>query len=162
MTVNQQIDLKIKRGLTVIKNKMDLKEKEWITVEAIINVPIKKAWELWTSPEHIVHWNNASKDWHTPKVENDLREGGKFLFKMEAKDGSFGFEFEGIYTEVKTNELIAYKMEDDRQVKINFTSEGNETKITESFETEEINAIDLQRKGWQSLLNNFKKYAEGI
>jgi uncharacterized protein YndB with AHSA1/START domain len=162
MTVNQQIDLKIKRGLTVIKNKMDLKEKEWITVEAIINVPIKKAWELWTSPEHIVHWNNASKNWHTPKVENDLREGGKFLFKMEAKDGSFGFEFEGIYTEVKTNELIAYKMEDDRQVKINFTSEGNETKITESFETEEINAIDLQHKGWQSILNNFKKYAEGI
>ena len=141
---------------------MDLKEKEWITVESTINAPIEKVWELWTKPEHIIHWNNASKDWHTPKAENDLRVGGKFLFKMEAKDGSFGFEFEGIYTEVKTNELIAYKMEDDRQVKINFTSEGNETKITESFETEDINAIDLQRKGWQSLLNNFKKYAEGL
>jgi uncharacterized protein YndB with AHSA1/START domain len=141
---------------------MDLKEKEWITVESTINAPIEKVWELWTKPVHIVHWNNASKDWHTPKAENDLRVGGKFLFKMEAKDGSFGFEFEGIYTEVKTNELIAYKMEDDRQVKINFTSEGDETKITESFETEDINAIDLQRKGWQSLLNNFKKYAEGL
>jgi uncharacterized protein YndB with AHSA1/START domain len=141
---------------------MDLKEKEWITVESTINAPIEKVWELWTKPEHIIHWNNASKDWHTPKAENDLRVGGKFLFKMEAKDGSFGFEFEGIYTEVKTNELIAYKMEDDRQVKINFTSEGDETKITESFETEDINAIDLQRKGWQSLLNNFKKYAEGL
>jgi uncharacterized protein YndB with AHSA1/START domain len=139
---------------------MEVKEKEWITVEATINAPIQKVWKLWTNPEHIIHWNNASEDWCTPKAENDLNFGGKFVFKMEAKEGSFGFEFEGIYTDVKNNELIAYKMADERQVKINFTSEGDNTKIIETFEAEDINTIDLQRKGWQAILNNFKKYVE--
>jgi uncharacterized protein YndB with AHSA1/START domain len=139
---------------------MEVKEKEWITVEATINAAIQKVWKLWTNPEHIIHWNNASEDWCTPKAENDLNFGGKFVFKMEAKEGSFGFEFEGIYTDVKNNELIAYKMADERQVKINFTSEGDNTKIIETFEAEDINTIDLQRKGWQAILNNFKKYVE--
>lgn len=139
---------------------MEIKEKEWIIVETTINSPIEKVWELWTSPEHIVHWNNASEDWHTPKAENDLKVGGKFVFKMEAKDGTFGFEFEGMYTDVKKNELIAYKMHDGRQVKIDFTGEGDFTKITETFEVEDINTTDLQRNGWQAILNNFKKYVE--
>lgn len=139
---------------------MEIKEKEWIIVETTINSPIEKVWELWTSPEHIIHWNNASEDWHTPKAENDLKVGGKFVFKMEAKDGTFGFEFEGIYTDVKKNELIAYKMHDGRQVKVNFTGEGDLTKITETFEVEDINTTDLQRNGWQAILNNFKKYVE--
>lgn len=139
---------------------MEIKEKEWIIVETTIKSPIEKVWELWTSPEHIIHWNNASEDWHTPKAENDLKVGGKFVFKMEAKDGTFGFELEGIYTDVKKNELIAYKMHDGRQVKVNFTGEGDLTKITETFEVEDINTTDLQRNGWQAILNNFKKYAE--
>lgn len=139
---------------------MEIKEKEWIIVETTINSPIEKVWELWTSPEHIIHWNNASEDWHTPKAENDLKVGGKFVFKMEAKDGTFRFEFEGIYTDVKKNELIAYKMHDGRQVKIDFTGEGDLTKITETFEVEDINTTDLQRNGWQAILNNFKKYVE--
>ncbi|TKC00158.1 SRPBCC family protein [Pedobacter cryophilus] len=139
---------------------MEVKEREWITVDTTINSPIEKVWDLWTSPEHIIHWNNASDDWHTPKAENDLKVGGKFVFKMEAKNGSFGFEFEGVYTEVKPNELIAYKMGDGRNAKIKFTSDADKTKIIETFEAEDINTIDLQRNGWQAILNNFKKYVE--
>ena len=139
---------------------MEVKEKEWVTVETSINAPIAKVWEVWTSPEHIIHWNNASADWHTPKAENDLKVGGKFVFKMEAKDGTFGFEFEGVYTDIKANELIAYKMGDGRHAKINFSSHEDETKIIETFEAEDINTIDLQRNGWQAILNNFKKYTE--
>ena len=140
---------------------MEVKEKKWVTVEISINAPIAKVWEVWTSPEHIIHWNNASADWHTPKAENDLKVGGKFVFKMEDKDGTFGFEFEGVYTEIITNELIAYKMGDGRHAKINFSSHEDETKIIETFEAEDINTIDLQRNGWQAILNNFKKYTEG-
>ena len=87
-------------------------EKINITVEAIVNAPVEKVWKLWTSPEHIIKWNNASDDWHTPKAENDLREGGKFLSRMEAKDGSFGFDFGGVYDVVKNNEYIEYTLGD--------------------------------------------------
>jgi uncharacterized protein YndB with AHSA1/START domain len=139
---------------------METKEKTAITIDAIINAPIDKVWNYWTTPEHIIHWNNASEDWCTPSAINDLRAGGKFLFKMEAKDGSFGFEFEGVYTDVKDKEVIVYKLADERQVTILFSSEGEHTKIVETFEAEEINTIALQREGWQAILNNFKKYCE--
>ena len=134
--------------------------KTSITVEAIINAPVEKVWKLWTVPQHIMQWNNASDDWHTPKAENDLRVGGKFSSRMEAKDGSFGFDFWGVYDEVKPNQVIAYTIGDGRKVKITFISQDNATKVTVTFEAENQNPIDMQRGGWQSILNNFKKYAE--
>lgn len=131
-----------------------------ITVEATVNAPIETVWDLWTNPDHITKWNNASDDWHTPKAENDLREGGKFMSRMEAKDGSFGFDFGGVYDRVKTNEVIAYTIGDGRKVEVLFTPDGNTTKVTETFEAETINPVEMQRGGWQAILNSFKQYAE--
>jgi uncharacterized protein YndB with AHSA1/START domain len=134
--------------------------KTSITVESTVNVPVEKVWQSWTMPEHISKWNNASDDWHTPFAENDLRVGGKFLSRMEAKDGSMGFDFWGLYDEVKTNELIAYTLGDGRKVTVSFTKQGNATKLVETFEAEEMNSAELQRGGWQAILNNFKNYTE--
>jgi uncharacterized protein YndB with AHSA1/START domain len=131
-----------------------------VTVEATINAPVEKVWEYWRKPEHIIKWNNASPDWHTPHAENNLQAGGKFSARMEAKDGSFGFDFWGIYDTVKTNELISYTLGDDRKVSIHFNSDGNTTKVIETFEAEEENSIELQKGGWQAILDNFKKYTE--
>lgn len=139
---------------------MTIAEKTSITVEASINAPIEKVWKLWSSPEHITQWCSASDGWHTPRAENDLRTGGKFLSRMEAKDGSFGFDFGGVYDEVKTNERIAYTMGDGRKVNITFTSAGNTTKVVETFEAESENPIEMQHGGWLAILNNFKKYTE--
>ncbi len=131
-----------------------------ITVESTVKVPVQKVWKLWTEPSHIKSWNNASDDWHTPAAENDLKVGGKFNVRMEAKDGSFGFDFGGAYDEVKLNQTIADTLGDGRKVKVAFAEKGNETKVTETFEPENENSLDLQRNGWQAILDNFKKYAE--
>lgn len=139
---------------------METINKTTITVKNTVNAPIEKIWSCWTKPEHIIKWNNASDDWHTPRAENDLRVGGRFLSRMEAKDGSYGFDFGGVYDEVKTNELIAYTMDDGRKAKINFTRQGNATKVVETFEAETENPIELQRGGWQAILDSFKKYTE--
>ncbi|HEX9513576.1 MAG TPA: SRPBCC family protein [Puia sp.] len=139
---------------------METINKTTITVESTINAPVEKVWKFWTGPEYITKWSNASDDWHTPFAENDLRVGGKFLSRMEAKDGSFGFDFGGVYDEVKTNEIIAYTIGDGRKVVIHFTGEGNKTKVVETFEAEGTNPIEMQRGGWQSILDNFKKYTE--
>lgn len=133
---------------------------ETITIESTVKAPIEKVWKLWNTPEDVTKWNNASPDWHTPKAENDVRTGGTFNYRMEAKDGSMGFDFGGTYDEVKTNEKIAYTMGDGRKVKNTFTPSGNETKIVVSFEAETQNPIEMQRNGWQAILDNFKKYAE--
>lgn len=135
-------------------------DKIVITVENIINAPVEKVWKYWTKPEHITQWNNASDEWHTPRAENDLRSGGKFLSRMEAKDGSFGFDFGGIYDTVTANEYIEYTLGDGRTVKINFTKDGDKTKVIESFDAESMNPIDMQQKGWQAILDNFKTYTE--
>jgi uncharacterized protein YndB with AHSA1/START domain len=118
-------------------------------------------WKLWTEPQHIMQWNNASDDWHTPWVKADFREGGKFVARMEAKDGSMGFDFEGIYKVLRTNEYIEYIISDGRKVQVNFSGNANQTRVVETFEAETENSIELQRMGWQSILDNFKKYAEG-
>lgn len=136
--------------------------KSTITVQAAINAPVEKVWDLYTQPEHITKWNNASEDWHTPRAENDLRVGGKFLSRMEAKDGSVGFDFEGIYDEVKKHERIAYTMGDGRKTSIAFTRNSAITKVEVTFEAETVNTLELQKNGWQAILNNFKKYAESI
>jgi uncharacterized protein YndB with AHSA1/START domain len=139
---------------------METKEKTIITVEAIINAPVEKVWECWTKPEHITKWCSASDDWHAPKAENDVRIGGSFMTRMEAKDGSFGFDFGGIYEAVKTNEYIEYTMSDGRNVKVYFVPQGDKTKVTESFEPEGTNPPEMQKGGWQAILDNFKKYTE--
>ncbi|HEY4799193.1 MAG TPA: SRPBCC family protein [Bacteroidia bacterium] len=133
-----------------------------ITVEAVVHAPVEKVWNCWTSPEHIIKWNQASDDWHTPRATNDLRVGGKFLSRMEAKDGSFGFDFEGTYSAVKPNELIEYSIIGGRSVKIIFSREGNNTRVTETFETEPTHTLEQQRAGWQAIMNNFKKHVESL
>src|SRR5690606_33705096 len=141
-----------------IKN---MEDKQPITIETTINAPIEKVWACWTKPEHITKWNNASDDWHSPQAENDLRVGGKFITRMEAKDGSVGFDFGGTYDEVKEYELIAYTMDDNRKVKVTFSQHNDEeTKVVETFDPEAENSIEMQRDGWQAILNNFKKYVE--
>ena len=131
-----------------------------ITVETTVNAPVEKVWKYWSEPSHIIQWNNASEDWHTPRVENDLKVGGKFHSRMEAKDGSFGFDFVGEYTKVEEYKTIEYTMGDGRKVKIDFTPQGDTTKVVETFDAESTNSIELQRGGWQAILDNFKKYTE--
>jgi uncharacterized protein YndB with AHSA1/START domain len=139
---------------------MATKEKTVITVQDTINAPVAKVWEYWTKPEHIIKWNNASDDWHTPRAENDLRTGGSFVSRMEAKDGSMGFDFVGVYDEVRENEYIEYTIGDGRKVKVRFAGKGNTTEVVESFEAENIHSIEMQRGGWQAILDSFKKYTE--
>jgi len=139
---------------------MPSSQKTVITVYANINAPVQKVWKLWTDPAHIIKWNNASADWHTPRAENDLRVGGKFLSRMEACDGSMGFDFAGIYERVEPLKKIAYVLGDGRNVDVTFTENNGITEVSESFEAEEMNSIELQQAGWQSILDNFRKYAE--
>ena len=131
-----------------------------ITIEALINAPLSKVWAYWTEPAHIMKWNAASEDWHTPSATNDLRTGGTFTARMEAKDGSVGFDFGGTYTDVVPNQRIAYSMSDGRKVEVLFSEENGQTKVVETFDPETENPEDFQRAGWQSILNNFKKYVE--
>jgi uncharacterized protein YndB with AHSA1/START domain len=139
---------------------METIAKTAITVQNTINAPIERVWEYWTSPSHITKWNFASDDWHSPSAANDLRTGGKFASRMEAKDGSMGFDFEGVYEEVRQHELIRYTMADGRKVTVAFTNLDDKTKVVETFEAENTNPVELQRTGWQTILDNFKKYVE--
>ncbi len=133
---------------------------EKITINAEINASIEKVWEMWNSPEHIVKWNAASDDWHTPHASNELKVGGISSCRMEAKDGSMGFDFNWVYTAVETNKHLAYTLEDNRKVVIDFTAENGKVKIIETFDAETENTLELQRFGWQSILDNFKNYVE--
>ncbi len=131
-----------------------------ITVQCTVNASLEQAWDYFTLPEHITQWNFASDDWHTPKAENDLRVGGKYFARMEAKDGSFGFDLIGIYDEIVNQKLLAYHLEDGRRVRVEFMSNESSTEITETFDAETENSKELQRGGWQAILDNFKRYAE--
>lgn len=131
-----------------------------ITVSCTVNAPVEIAWHYWNSPEHITQWCSASPDWHTPKSENDLKIGGRFTSRMEAKDGSMGFDFGGVYTDVRENEFIAYTMDDGRKVTIEFKENEETTEIVEQFEPEEQNPKEMQQAGWQAIMNNFKAYTE--
>src|SRR5688572_30055023 len=137
-------------------------EKTSITVQTTVEAPVEKVWNSWTKPEHITQWNNASDDWHTPKASNDLRVGGKFSATMAARDGSASFDFEGVYSNVKNNQLIEYAMSDGRTVKVVFEGTGSKTRVTETFDAENENPIEMQRGGWQAILDNFKKYTEKL
>src|SRR5687767_6209809 len=137
-------------------------DKKAITVQTIVNAPIEKVWECWNKPEHIVKWAFASDDWEAPTAENDLRTGGKFKTVMAAKDKSTSFDFTGTYTAVKEHELIEYDMdgEDQRHVKVEFVTTPEGVKVVETFDPENENSEEMQRSGWQAILNNFKTYAE--
>jgi uncharacterized protein YndB with AHSA1/START domain len=134
--------------------------KNAITVQTTVNAPVAKVWEYWNKPEHITGWAFASDDWEAPAAENDVRVGGKFKTVMAAKDKSSSFDFTGIYTAVKEHELIEYTMDDGRRVKVEFTQLPEGVKITETFDPEKENPEDVQRSGWQAILDNFKKYVE--
>jgi uncharacterized protein YndB with AHSA1/START domain len=137
-------------------------EKIKVTVQTIINAPVDMIWKCWTDPKHIVGWNHASDDWHTTRAENDLRPGGRFLSRMEAKNGSFGFDFTGQYSLVEKHRKIVTLLDDNRIVELEFESTGEKTIVTETFETEKENSVELQRTGWQAILDNFKKYVEAV
>jgi uncharacterized protein YndB with AHSA1/START domain len=135
-------------------------EKTKVTVEALIDAPKEKVWEYFTLPEHITKWNFAADTWQCPRAENDLRVGGKYSARMEAKDGSFGFDFDAIYDEVRDGESITYTMGDGRQSTTDFTDVEGKTMVTTAFDAETMNDVEMQRGGWQAILDNFKKYAE--
>ena len=136
--------------------------KTTVTIQTIINCPVEEAWKKWTSPDYVMRWNAASDDWHCPRAENNLTVGGKFSYRMEAKDGSAGFDFWGIYTVIVPHELIEFTLGDNRIVKIEFSEQKGATRIIESFEVEDVNSLELQRNGWQAILDNFKKIAENV
>ncbi len=136
--------------------------KPVITVQTTIDAPIEKIWACWTEPAHIMKWNAASPDWHTPRATNDLRVGGTFMSRMEAKDGSTGFDFGGTYTKVEPMKAISYTMGDDRNVDIVFESHEGGVTIIESFEAEGENSMEMQKSGWQSILDNFKMYVLSV
>jgi len=131
-----------------------------VTVEAVIQAPVAKVWSYWTEPVHITKWNQPSEDWHAPRAENDLRAGGEFVTRMEAKDGSMGFDFGGTYDEVKLHEKISYTLGDGRQVDITFEDQGEVTKVVQVFDPESMNPVDFQQAGWQAILDSFKRYTE--
>lgn len=131
-----------------------------IKIETTIDSQIDKVWEFYTNPEHIKKWNHASDDWHTPRAENDLRVGGKFNFRMESKTESVGFDFSGKYEEVQNEKSLAYQIDDGRKVKINFDKIDDKTRVSVEFEAENENSIEMQKSGWQAILDNFKKYCE--
>ena len=134
--------------------------KNKITIEATVHADIHRVWNAWTKPEHIIHWNFASDDWQCPSATNDLRVGGRYSARMEAKDGSFGFDFEAVYDEVILHQKITYTMTDGRVATTTFETEANTVKVTTTFEAENESPLELQQQGWQAILNNFARYTE--
>lgn len=131
-----------------------------ITIDATVNAPLDKVWERYTAPEHVTQWNFASDDWCCPSASNDMRIGGKYAARMEAKDGSFGFDFEATYTDLTPQDSFTYVLEDGRAVTTRFKALGDKTEVTTVFDAETENPVDMQRDGWQAILNNFKAHAE--
>jgi uncharacterized protein YndB with AHSA1/START domain len=139
---------------------MNSKNKNKITVQTTVKADLDKVWESWTKPEHITQWNFASEDWCCPNATNDLKSGGKFNWRMEAKNGSVGFDFTGTYDKIIDQKLITYKIEDGRTVEIQFEQKAYEVNVKETFEAEGTNSDEMQRDGWQAILGNFKRYVE--
>jgi uncharacterized protein YndB with AHSA1/START domain len=135
---------------------------EKITVQAIINKPIENVWDAYYLPEHVTHWNFASDTWHCPMASNDFVVGGKFNYRMEAKDGSMGFDFIGIYDEIIDHQKMVYHMPDNREVIVLFYAKGMSTHVEVHFDAEQENSIDLQKMGWQAILSQFKTYVETL
>lgn len=141
---------------------MTTKPTTKITIATEIAAPVNQVWTAYNSPRHIVKWNCASPDWHSPWAKNELEPGGSFSYRMEAKDGSMGFDFEGVFQRVEPNEFLSYVMGDGREAEIVFEDKGKTTGVTVTFDAEQMNSEEMQREGWQSILDNFKKYVEGF
>jgi uncharacterized protein YndB with AHSA1/START domain len=131
-----------------------------ITVQTLVNAPLAKVWNAWNNPSDIKQWNAASEDWHTTQSTVDLREGGKFTARMEAKDGSFGFDFDGTYSRIVPHKLIEFRIGDGREVSVEFEQQGAAVLVRETFDAETVNAPELQRQGWQAILDNFRRHVE--
>jgi len=131
-----------------------------IEIESKINAELDRVWEYWTKPEHITKWNKASEDWLCPNAENDLKEGGKFKYRMESQDGKVGFDFAGTYKEVREKEKLTYELEDGRNAEVTFSEEDGNVMIKEILDTEDDNPVDQQEQGWKSILQSFKGYTE--
>ena len=139
---------------------MDTTGRTLITIETNVNAPLAKVWDYWTTPDHITKWNSAADDWHTPWAKNDLEIGGKLEARMEAKDGSMGFEFWGTYVDIIPESYLSIVLGDGRIWKVFFQEKDGVTNVTESFEAEDENTAEMQKQGWQAILDNFKKYTE--
>mgnify|MGYP004705128299 CR=1 FL=1 len=133
-----------------------------VTVQTIVNAPIKQVWNAWLEPKHIEQWNAATDDWHTPKAVNDVRVGGRFVYTMAAKDGSVSFDFNGSFEEIIEFKKIVTKLDDDRRVWVTFEEHNKGVQVVETFEIEDENSEELQRLGWQAILDNFKKHVESL
>ncbi len=131
-----------------------------VTVEATVHQNLQKVWEYWTSPEHIIQWNFASAEWHCPAAEHNLTIGGKLKYHMAARDGSMAFDYTGTFTDIIFQQLLEHRLDDGRKVTVRFTSQGSATRVVESFEVEDEHNIEMQRQGWQAILDNFKSYVE--
>ncbi|HQT23904.1 MAG: activator of HSP90 ATPase [Sphingobacteriales bacterium 17-39-43] len=135
-------------------------KRDKIIIQAIVSADIEKVWDYYTRPEHITKWNFASEDWQCPHASNDMRVGGKYIARMEAKDGSFGFDFEAVYDQIIVGKRFNFTMPDGREVRVTFKDADGKTEVSISFDAETENSIELQRQGWQAILDNFKKYTE--
>jgi uncharacterized protein YndB with AHSA1/START domain len=136
--------------------------KNAIKVSSLVKAPAEITWLIWTTPDHILHWNHASDDWHTPRAENNLHLKGRFSYRMESKDGKMGFDFCGTYTGIHPYKTIEYTLDDGIKVSVQFAEHGGKTLVTEKFEPENQNPDELQKEGWQAILKNFKKYTENL
>lgn len=134
---------------------------EAITIKSSVNAGLDKVWDYYNNPQHVQQWNAAHESWHCPKAENDFQEGGRFSYRMEARDGSFGFDFGGVYDTVKPKESFSYTMDDQRKVNVSFVPEREgKTGIVVVFDPEGQNPVEMQEQGWQAILDNFKNYTE--
>jgi len=132
-----------------------------ITVSTVVQAPLETTWQAFTDPEHVVHWNFAHESWHCPEAVSNLRVGGTFSYRMAARDGSFGFDFSGTYTQLEPHKGFAYTLGDERKVQVDFEPLSNgQTRVTETFDPETTNPEEMQRSGWQAILDNFKRHAE--
>lgn len=159
--MEQMIEMGFKEGFTMTLNGLEqLLMRNKIKVTATVNAGTKKVWDFYTQPKHITNWNFADPSWHCPSATNDLNVGGKYAARMEAKDGSFGFDFEAVYNEIVLNEKIVYTMADGRQAEVLFKGDNNTTEVVVTFDAETQNSLELQKNGWQAILDSFKKYTE--
>jgi uncharacterized protein YndB with AHSA1/START domain len=131
-----------------------------ITIETVVNVPVQQAWKSWNNPDEIKQWNSPASEWHTTRSAVDLREGGRFSARMEARDGSAGFDFEGTYTRVVPDRFIDFRMSDGREVNVEFVERPGSVLVRETFDAETENSPEMQRAGWQAILDNFGRHVE--
>ena len=131
-----------------------------IKIDTLVHAPLDYVWETWNTPSHIIHWNHASDDWHSPKADSNFVEGGRFVYRMEAKDNSFGFDFSGTFVEIVDKKRIVTRLDDDRIVQTEFIQENDGVRIIETFEAEAENSVEIHKEGWYAILNNYKLYTE--